>query len=165
VDTPRKPSGESRSADPYLDMRARWCPSPTQDEQAAEALARHARQPAVDTVDTPDTGEAERGVYTVQVLVGKHHGVWTTDIDVLALPSVYWSRAAALGACTGAVLTHRRLRPDVPASASYCWHRRLATPVDPSRTDDGRQWRTHWSIFEDIVAAPDASDEGDGHGD
>jgi hypothetical protein len=156
VDTPGQPSGASRSTGPYLDMRARWCPSPTQDEQAARALARRARQPAV---DASGVAESDRGVYTVRVLAGKHHGVWTTDIDVLALPGVYYSREAALGACAGAVLTHRWLRPDVPVSASYCWHRRLATPADPSRTDDGRQWRTHWSIFEDIVAAPDARDD------
>jgi hypothetical protein len=146
VTTPHQPADDGTPTDPYLDMRVRWCPSPTQDARAGEALTL-----------SDHTG----GAFTVQLLVGKHHGIWHTDIQILPLPGLYWSKDAAQGACTGAAATHRRLQPDVPVSASYCWHQRLASPDDPSRTDDGRTWCTHWSIHEDILAATGDGDQHD----
>lgn len=153
MNTPSDEAGAGHLVDPQLDMQTRWCPSPAQDQQAADALIRQAATGKPDQVGNSDHGLGD--VFTVQLLVNKHFGVWTTEVQVIALPGVYHSRDAAYAACQAAAATHRHLHPDVPVTASCCRHHRLATPTEPARGPGGHIWQTHWAVFEDITAAND----------
>lgn len=108
------------------DLRDRWRPTPDQIEQAAEELA-----------DLPEGSE----VFTAHLLVNKVHGGWTTDVKVVPVPGVYFTRASVWSA----------LQPLVDAYA--------ATTSQPVTGGYTRHWSNDlatepgWAVWEDIAQA------------
>lgn len=78
---------ETRSPSPQVDLdadlTARWQPSNAQVAGADALLAAGLADP-------------DDGVYTLHLLVHKHFGFWTADVEVVALDGLFTSRGAAL---------------------------------------------------------------------
>jgi hypothetical protein len=93
------------------DLADRWLPS-----QAQMALA--------DTMIVAlgvGHEDAPQHVITVQVLKNKHHGLWTTDVEVIPVDGIFTDRNAAYDYAVAAAANEAR-RSGVPCTGSYAYH-------------------------------------------
>lgn len=66
----------------------------------------------------------ERGVYTAHLLVNKHYGFWTADIEVKAIDGVFLTRAAAINACTNAARVYHETTGNT-VCGGWAWHSKV----------------------------------------
>jgi len=105
------------------DMIARWRPSASQIAAADQAMNDH-------------PGDHD-GVYTAHLLIGKHHGFWTTSVTVVAIDGVHQTRDGASDAAAKAAAEYHAAFPTEAVQGGYTWHPR---PGD-------------WAVWEDILVS------------
>jgi hypothetical protein len=118
------------------DLKDRWCPDGHQ-LTLANALLRAGwdREREV-------AGLRERGVYTAHMLVNKHYGFWTEDVQVVYLDGVFTMKEAATRYAEDRARQHHEETGE-PVVGGWTWH----SSVD------------HWAVWEDILARFPKPDE------